>query len=292
MSYLHHIEKCNTVDWDCYIPFLVDGVHYGHARREYVPIFAGMDAFDTDGAVLSLSDKYSTPDDRTAFVRDCLAPAVAKGDLPDWWGEDYPVVKNQGDTPAFCIDRTFVPFLGVRGWGVHLNGYVTHENGDISMWIGRRAPDKKQYPNMLDNMVAGGQPFGITPDDNMKKEMGEEAGIPITLHKNLKRVGEINYTYTMCWTDKTGRTWHGVRPDSMITYDLQMPHDVIPTPIDGEVAEFMCLPIHDVLDIIASSDDFKFNCNLVILDFAIRHGIITPHNTPEYNDLVVGLTGK
>ena len=30
----------------------------------------------------------------------------------------------------------------------------------------------------------------------------------------------------------------------------------------------------DVLDRVAHTDDFKFNVNLVIIDFALRHGLI------------------
>ncbi len=51
---------------------------------------------------------------------------------------------------------------------------------------------------------------------------------------------------------------------------------------DGEVESFQRLPIDEVLSIIAKSDAFKYNCNLVIIDFAIRHGVLTGDNTPEY----------
>jgi hypothetical protein len=39
-----------------------------------------------------------------------------------------------------------------------------------------------------------------------------------------------------------------------------------------------------------SLDDFKFNCSLVVIDFLIRHGVITPAD-PDYFDLVTGLRG-
>ncbi|MEC8136822.1 MAG: DUF4743 domain-containing protein, partial [Pseudomonadota bacterium] len=34
---------------------------------------------------------------------------------------------------------------------------------------------------------------------------------------------------------------------------------------------------------------FKFNCNLVIIDFLIRHGILDPDSEPDYTDLCRGL---
>ena len=39
-------------------------------------------------------------------------------------------------------------------------------------------PGRHSYPGMLDNMVAGGQPAGLSLMENVVKEAGEEAGIP------------------------------------------------------------------------------------------------------------------
>ena len=36
-----------------------------------------------------------------------------------------------------------------------------------------------------------------------------------------------------------------------------------------------------------ASDDFKFNCNLVIIDFCIRHGILPPEH-PDYENILRG----
>ncbi len=43
-----------------------------------------------------------------------------------------------------------------------------------------------------------------------------------------------------------------------------------------------------VLDRVARTDDFKFNVNLVIIDFALRHGLIA-RDHPEYAALRAGL---
>jgi len=39
---------------------------------------------------------------------------------------------------------------------------------------------------------------------------------------------------------------------------------------------------------VRDTDDFKFNVNLVIIDFALRHGLVAPDD-PDYLDLVTGL---
>ena len=40
--------------------------------------------------------------------------------------------------------------------------------------------------------------------------------------------------------------------------------------------------------IVKNSDDFKLNCNLVIIDFLVRHGYITPKDE-DYLEIVRGL---
>jgi hypothetical protein len=57
---------------------------------------------------------------------------------------------------------------------------------------------------------------------------------------------------------------------------------------DGEVESFELLPIGEVARIIAGSRDFKPNCCLVIIDFMIRHGVLTPDQA-QYADLVKAL---
>ena len=57
---------------------------------------------------------------------------------------------------------------------------------------------------------------------------------------------------------------------------------------DGEVESFQRLPVAEVADIIQHSDSFKDNCNLVIIDFLIRHGHLQPEQA-GYLELLSGL---
>ena len=75
----------------------------------------------------------------------------------------------------------------------------------------------------------------------------------------------------------------------MFCYDLEMPVDFTPFNMDGEIDAFELWPIEEVAERVRDSFDFKFNCNLAIIDFLIRHGILTPENEPDYVDIVLGL---
>jgi len=80
----------------------------------------------------------------------------------------------------------------------------------------------------------------------------------------------------------------GIRDDVLFVYDLETPADFVPKNQDGEIVQFELIPASAVLDRVRTSDDFKFNVNLVILDFALRHGMLRPDD-PEYLDVATGL---
>ena len=48
------------------------------------------------------------------------------------------------------------------------------------------------------------------------------------------------------------------------------------------------MPLEEVARLISDTDEIKDNCNLVILDFLIRHGYIEP-DQPGYLQLLTGL---
>jgi len=166
----------------------------------------------------------------------------------------------------------------VRAYGQHLNGFVRAREG-LKLWVARRAPDRRVYPNHLDNLAAGGLPWGLGLTENIRKECWEEAGIPAALAARAVAVGAVTY----CVAGK-----HGLKPDVMYCYDLEVPADFQPVNTDGEVAGFELQTMEQVMARVRDTDEFKLNCNLVIIDFLIRHGLIGP-DEPDYLDLVQGL---
>ena len=80
----------------------------------------------------------------------------------------------------------------------------------------------------------------------------------------------------------------GIRDDVLYVYDLELPADFVPHNSDGEIVDFELMPAAEVVERVRTTDDFKFNVNLVILDFALRHGLIAVDD-PEYTDVATGL---
>lgn len=279
MSFLDRIEECNEHDLSHFRPFLVADERVGwvrHALAERLAKFA--DTFTVKRDAVRLADHLDDFRSRTDAVDRVVKTLEAEGIIKGRRNEYYPVSTSFTAPPLMAIERAAVPRFGVRAYGVHMNGYVRKPDG-IHMWIGRRAKDKHTYPDMLDNTVAGGQPMGIGLMENLIKECKEEAAIPESLAKQAHAVGAI--TYCMEAED-------GLKPDVQFCYDLEMPGDFTPRNTDGEIAEFMLWPIARVAEVVRDTREFKFNCNLVIIDFLVRRGLLPPEH-PDYVAIGRGL---
>ena len=279
MSVLDHIARCNTHDMAAYTPFIVDGRTVGHIRRRNMARLEGFaDVFTLNADSVGLVDGLNSYEDRTVAVGRVLRSLADDGVITGWRDEAYPVGGQWGGPYVFEIERAAAAFLGCRAYGVHVNGFVRDGN-DVKLGIATRADDRPVCPGQLDNMIAGGQPVGLTLKGNVIKEAGEEAGVPEHLARAAIPVGAI--TYTM-------ENDLGLKPDMMFCWDLELPADFQPVNTDGEVAEFRLLPAARALEIVEDTDDFKFNCNLVVIDFCIRHGVMPPEH-PDYEAILKGL---
>jgi len=174
-------------------------------------------------------------------------------------------VRVTPDTQVLAIlDRGALPSFGVIGVGVHLNGLVRRPDG-WHLWVAKRAANKKLDPGKLDHFVAGGVPAGHTPFEALLKEAEEEASLPPEITRAAHLTGRFSYNM-----DRP----EGLRRDAIFAYDLELPESFTPVPADGEVESFALWPLPRVLDVIATTDDFKFNVNLVLIDLLLRFGLI------------------
>ena len=280
MAYLDHIEICNRHDLAGFRPLSVADKIIGHVGHALAEILVDRDdVFEAVGAGLRLRECLDTYYCRSAAVADLVGELSMAGHIPGLRDELYPVATSYEHAPLFAIDRGAVPPFGIRAYGVHVNGYKRDADGAIQMWIGRRGGGQVLCPGMLDNMVAGGLPVGISPFENMVKECAEEASIPEELSRQALAVSEISYVM---------ETRDGLRQDRMFCFDLELPSKFKPVNQDGEVAEFYLWPVEKVAAIVRNTLEFKFNCNLAIIDFLLRYQFIAP-NDHEREALARGL---
>jgi len=62
-----------------------------------------------------------------------------------------------------------------------------------------------------------------------------------------------------------------------------------PRNTDGEIESFRQMELGEVAERVRDTQDFKFNVNLVLIDFLVRHGRLCPDSEPAYVELVRGL---
>jgi len=278
MSFRDHIRACNNYDPARALPLIAGKTRIGLLRRDNAAAlrrFPEVFAVAEDGVELAARGDATAVSRAVDAVVDVL---VAEGRVPKWRNETFDVAARWGAPPVFRLDRGAVSFLGTRAYGVHLNGYL--RRGDaLCLWVGRRSPDKQVAPNKLDNLVAGGIGNGYGVEETLLKEGEEEASIPTGLLKHAIPAGAVSYRM---------ETRLGIRDDVLFVYDLEMPPDFVPENRDGEIVHFELMPAPEVLELIGATSDFKFNVNLVILDFAVRHGLLRPGD-PEYLEVATGL---
>lgn len=278
MSFCDHIRRCNNYDPLRAVPLLAGAQRIGLVRRDNAE---ALRRFPDVFAVAENQVRVAAQGDAAAVSRavDRVVDAlVAEKHIPKSRNETFDVAARWGAPPIFRLDRGAVPFFGTRAYGVHLNGWRRNESG-LSLWVGRRAPDKKVAPNKLDNLVAGGIGNGHGVVETLVKEADEEAMIPPGLIERAVPAGAVSYRM---------ETKLGIRDDVLFVYDLEIPADFVPQNRDGEFVDFALMPATAVLDRIRNTCDFKFNVNLVILDFAVRHGILRPDDV-EYLEVATGL---
>lgn len=245
-----------------FIPFMIGDVCYGHLRKDKAAFFMQLtDVFAQRPTGLHLLEIYKNFSERTEALAQAVQLLAAQQNLK-LRNELYPVVQQWGNTPQAVIDRLAVPWFGIHGFGVHVSGYVRRK-GELFLWIAERSADRLVDPGKLDNLIGGGQPYGLTIEENLAKEAYEEAGIGKEVASRAILSGQMSYKI-----DLMG----GLRNDTLFGFDLELEENFVPHNTDGEVQAFHLMPLDEVARIVSETDKFKFNCNLVIIDFLVRYG--------------------
>jgi hypothetical protein len=272
-GFLDHIRACNAGDLADCVRFYAGGQAVGWLSPPVAAALAGLAGFErrTDG--WHLTEGAGSPE-----LDGAARKLVALGIVRKLRGEAYRVVAEWGAPEIARIDRGAAPYFGLRSFGIHLNGFVRRADG-VWMWIATRAMDRALDPGKLDNLVAGGQPAGLSAFENMVKEAAEEADIPADMAGKALPAGTISYCL---------RAGTQVRRDTLFLYDLELPESFRPHNADGEVAHFELMPLAEVAEIVRTGNRFKFNCGPVVIDFLIRHGQLTPEH-PDYVAISTGL---
>ncbi|KAL1969932.1 hypothetical protein VTN77DRAFT_7442 [Rasamsonia byssochlamydoides] len=196
-------------------------------------------------------------DERSTVMEQTLLAMREKGRfevLKRWRHEAFPVYGPNKEV-LLTIERCASPLFGIT---------------------------KQTYGGMLDSTAEGGIASGETPLETLVRECEEEAALPPDLvRKHARAVGMISNFYVR--GERAGGETNLLQPECHYVYDLPLPPDVVCRQNDDEVEEFHLWTVDEIKQALANRE-FKPNC--IMLDFFIRHGILTAENEKDYIEIV------
>jgi 8-oxo-dGTP pyrophosphatase MutT (NUDIX family) len=214
---------------------------------------------------LELAPSLGTPEARTDALAAVAHTLSSEGALTAWRDERYAVAARPGEKALFELERAAARYFGIHTFAAHANGLVGDDDR-WRMWLARRSPTKAIDPGLLDNLVGGGIAAGSDAAATLIKEAWEEAGIVETLSRRAQCAGSV---------DICRDTSDGLQRETIYVHDLWLPADFGPANQDGEAVEHrLCAP--DTLLSVLATDAITADASLVIVDFLIRGGHITP----------------
>ena len=279
MSALEKIAALNHINHDRYHPLYFTDQKIGAIRIDRIPIIKKFPLLftETNNAserFLCFSNQFveSSFEDRNNIMADFCDYLKANSIVKEWRNELYPIYRqiDARRDPLFVLERGCIGYLGLPAYGIHVNGFVRIDN-ELHMWIAKRSASRPVAPGKLDQITAGGLPFGHEPFENVIKECAEEANIPKSLSS------QANFIHTLRYHAEDER---GTKPDYLYVYDLELPESFIPQSNDGEAESFSLLPLKYISDLVTNSESFKANSGLVVIDFLVRH-----HHLPSFPEL-------
>ncbi|KAJ4413421.1 hypothetical protein N0V82_008543 [Gnomoniopsis sp. IMI 355080] len=186
-----------------------------------------------------------------------------------------------GGSNIIQLERFAAPLFGICCRGAHMTAYIKDSlAGSLKVWVARRAANLHTYPGMLDTTVAGGVKAADSPRACIVAESDEEAALPRAyVEERLVATGAVSYVSLSA---------NGITPTVLYVYDLEMAEGMEPRPKDGEVEGFFLMGVEEVVRHMMAGE-FKPNCCLVMLDFFVRHGVLTEENETDYLEILIRL---
>lgn len=260
---------------------------FGTLLEEIVKKFTWDRNWIIDNATKTITLLASSAQERTKILQETL---IRERDystfqlLRKWSGELFPIYGPDKEL-ILSIEKVAAPLFGVLTYGVQLVAYQECHGAPHGMkiWISKRSKTKRRFPGMLDSTVGGCMPTGETPFECLVRECEEEVSFsPALTRQYAKSCGTINYLYLL--DERSGGELGCFSPEVQFCFEMRIPGDVKPVPGDDEVEEIVLMDIPQIEKELAKGSFTPAN-GCVMLDFFIRHGVLTFENEPDYVEI-------
>ncbi len=257
------------------LPFYVKEHVVGWIRPSFADLLRRWPhVFDVHASYAVLRARPDTPAGRSEAIAEVARELEREKVITGWRDEVVSVADRYGAPELFRIERAACRHFGLVAYAVHANGF-TRVNGLVHVWVSRRAASRPIDPGLLDNLVGGRIPAGLSVDETLRKEAWEEAGIGPALLADVNCVGVVRTEYSVP---------AGLHREVMFVHDLWLPPDFKPANQDGEVAEIRLMRVEDVVEAILQGE-FTLDAGAVTIDGLLRLGAVLPED-PQYLDLL------
>ncbi|KAJ8060441.1 hypothetical protein OCU04_010768 [Sclerotinia nivalis] len=296
-SYLDLVKACDNFPYDTDIDKLYklylpdDSRIHGYMLPEIVSKMPWSPDFTiTQDQPLSVqlhpmnitSEDFSTVCNN-AFAK-VINEAIDKDLFSTLHGEHSEPYAIPGAKEPVQLERYAASLFGTVARGAHLTIF-TRVNGEMKIWVAKRSAHLFSYPGKFDTTVAGGVRADESPFETIVHEADEEASLDSALIRS-----DVQATGVITYMKSTGSGSGGIKglitADMIYVYDLEVGEETIPKPRDDEVEGFYLWDVEKVKEELLSGG-FKTNSAVVMIDFFIRHGIITPENERDYTEIVM-----
>ena len=180
--------------------------------------------FTTDAVTLTLPEDNR---EANAFLAALARALFDAGKLPDWRDELLDVL-NEKDAPSgLVLERSAFRLLGLTTRAV----YAVAATPEGWYWLGCRSEEKRIDPHLFDTLASGLIAAGETPDEAVRRETAEEAGLeePDISFESTPVVYRISRPVPEGWMNEVTYAYRGTTAAG-----------VKPFPEDGEVERFVC----------------------------------------------------
>jgi 8-oxo-dGTP pyrophosphatase MutT (NUDIX family) len=167
-----------------------------------------------------------------------LADAMRRQGLVATWRNEQLAVCNPNGQRLGTMERAAVRPFGIATQAVHLVG-TTEEGG---FWAQQRAFNKPNDPGMWDTLMGGMVSAADTVPEALARETWEEAGLRLSDLQNLRHGGAITLHKPTHNTSDLG-----FLVERIDWYTATVPREVTPVNQDGEVEQFQCLSLEQLL---------------------------------------------
>lgn len=267
------VMRYKHIDLQPFVRVVHAGRCIGWTKRTLAEALPGIDPvlWGFDGAALTIRPHPHLTDavDATFFETARRGLTPHKPEYQD--GDDWFAVMGDGGGTLFTVRRFFSRYLGVRFDSVFVNGF---DGPHYCLSI--RGSGVEQAAGAYDVLVAGARQHHQTIAQAVLHEAAQEAGIGPAHAPRIKHASHLRLFY------------HGpygfLKDEEFNIHDFDFAGNFTPSnDTTWEVAGFHTMPLPDLLRALETTPEkFKGQIILILIDFLIRHGVITP-SYPDFD---------